>query len=376
MKEPSQAHWATPDETRILVGGSVAWNGLAQTPQQTWAFRRAELTCFSESPFFCSNGQRVTMGHIRMLPPRAQGGARLVSMVERLFKELRLFTDKLPRGAKVAVVICLAERYAEKVATPRMRAQRELLTRSVEKALAETGLTTTLSFQTRGHAALAHAMVEVVPLLASRRVDAALVGGLDTSYDAEVIEALLEENRLFDGENLDSIIPGEGGAFSLLATAEVLRRAGLEPTARIEGVATAVEPAPQTTDLPTQAVGRTFVMRVLADQMAAARRKVDHWLLDLNNERYRMEEWQQAFPRATAQVSTEGTRFELLPALLGDLGAATLPTALIVAAEGLSRGQSGFESCIASASSVGPDRGAILLSRATATGNGAAARGS
>jgi hypothetical protein len=55
---------------------------------------------------------------------------------------------------------------------------------------------------------------------------------------------------------------------------------------------------------------------------------------------------------------------ELLPPFLGDLGAATLPTAMVIAVEGFTRGDPAAQTCLACASSAGPGRGAVLLSAA------------
>ena len=52
----------------------------------------------------------------------------------------------------------------------------------------------------------------------------------------------------------------------------------------------------------------------------------------------------------------------MLPMRFGDLGAATLPTAAVLAAQALVRGAPPSQRCLLCASSVAEERGAVLLS--------------
>jgi 3-oxoacyl-[acyl-carrier-protein] synthase-1 len=369
-------HWASPEGGSVLLANTAARNGLALSAHQTWAFRRAELTCFAESPFICANGQRATMGHLRTLPPRAEGGVRLAQISLALVEDLTPALRRLPSGAKVALVLGVGERFAEQTATPRMRAQRQTLEATLTQALLALSLDAFVRLEARGHAALAYGLIEMLPHLLAHRLDAVIAGGVDTAYDAEVVDQLLEEGRLFDGENLDSCIPGEGGALSLLALPEMVRRAEWVAQARLEGAAVASEPVPLRAAAPSQAQGLTQVMVALADQARSTGRSVDWWLCDVTGERYRTEEWQQAFPRASATASLEGAQLELLPTHLGDLGAGTLPTGMAVAAEGLMRQDPRAQTCLLTASSVTEARGALLLSALGQSSPGLLAPGS
>src|SRR5262249_44876702 len=93
----------------------------------------------------------------------------------------------------------------------------------------------------------------------------------------------------------------------------------------------------------------------------------DWWITDLTHERDRVREWQLVMPRAMAGVSEGEPVLELLSPFLGDLGAAALPTALVLAAEGVTRGDPpSARNCLACAASAGTGRGAVLLSSAAA----------
>ncbi|MBZ0117848.1 MAG: hypothetical protein K8H88_12675, partial [Sandaracinaceae bacterium] len=90
---------------------------------------------------------------------------------------------------------------------------------------------------------------------------------------------------------------------------------------------------------------------------------VDWWLGDLTHEDYRQRELQLAWPRFPQSAMGPSALVEQLPAHLGDLGAATIGTAISVATEGMSRGDPAARSCAAFACSQGTLRGAVLIRR-------------
>ncbi|HEY1335107.1 MAG TPA: hypothetical protein VGF31_12680, partial [Myxococcaceae bacterium] len=155
----------------------------------------------------------------------------------------------------------------------------------------------------------------------------------------------------------------EGGAFLLLARADVGRPLRWSAAARIDAVAHTDEPAATDADAPVTGEALTRAVRAICDPLEKAGRKVDWWLSDLTHERDRVREWQLVMPRAMVGVSEGEPVLELLSPFLGDLGAATLPTALVLAAEGFTRGDpAAARNCLACAASAGPGRGAVLLS--------------
>ena len=351
--------WADPEGQSALVCGTTAWNGLGFTPHQIWAFRRAEIAAHAETPFRLAEGQRATMLHIRTLPPRSQGVDRLVPVLRRLVAPLFGRAGVLDRP-RVAVVLGVAERFAAR--RPWAKEARKL-EGALEMEAKAAGIEIQIQLVPRGHAALAFALPAVCSALGSGRVDVAIAGAVDTSYDADVVDELLAQRRLFDGKNLEGFIPGEGGAFLLLARGDLARRARWPAAARIEAVACAEEPAALDPDGPVTAAALTRALRALCDRLEASQRTVDYWLCDLTHEPDRVREFLLAFPRATAGVGNSETTMELLSPFLGDLGAATLPTALGIAAEAFTRGDPPGHTCLASASSPGPSRGAVLVSK-------------
>lgn len=356
-------NWGGSWGSAPVVVATAAWNGLAFNPHQIWASRRAELTAFAETPFRCTNGERATMAQIRTLPPRSYGLDRMSVIGRRLIDELLPMLRKVPSGSRLALALCLSDRFAGRGKAKRFSVERAAMEKALVDRLEQHGWAPLLHTEARGHASLAFAMIEADAALASGAVDLAIVGGVETYYDPDVIDELLQQQRLFDGENLDGFIPGEGGAFFLLARPELARRANWEPVARVESAVTAQEPASMFSDAPCQAIGLSRALGAVADRLRKEKRLIDWWLGDLTNENYRVHEWQLALPRASAGVSGQNSTMEFLPVLLGDLGAATMPTGVAIAAEGFLRRDPDAKNCLIVGSSTNADRGAVLLGR-------------
>lgn len=351
-------HWGAAGP---VVCATSAWNGLAFSPWQTWAFRRAELTAFVESPFYAPNGKRVTAASIRTLEPRWTGLDRMVRIGGAVIERLLPVALATPKGARLGLFTCLDARFGD-AGDARSRREGVALEEHLADKLLAWGLEPARTTVARGHASMAFALAEAGDAIARGALDAAVVAGVDTYHDPDVMQAALDEGRVFDGENLDGFIPGEGGAATLLASPALVGRAGWDALATLEGVATGHEPAHMRTELPCAGVGLSRTLLALADRLRDEGRAVDWWIGDVTGEDYRAHEFQLAFPRASAGVSRGEPTLEFLPGLLGDLGAATLPTAVAVAAEGFARGDPRAATCVCFAGSVTGDRGALLLS--------------
>jgi 3-oxoacyl-(acyl-carrier-protein) synthase len=259
---------------------------------------------------------------------------------------------------RLAIVVALAEHLGE-------ASRRGFQLRSHVGALMERlGFAPHVSLEPLGHAGGAAAMVTAAQILSGDHADVVLAGGLDTYYDASRVEELEEAGRIFDGENLDSFLPGEGGAFAVLSRPETARRLGWATRAVLTSAEVGREPVERRSGLSSGAGLASTVQRV-ADVLGRRSSKIEWMIGDVTNERYRTHELQLAFPRFTNRRTAPDAFIEFLPPLLGDLGAATLPTAMAVAAEGFLRGDPTARNCLAWACSDGPARGALLMERPT-----------
>jgi 3-oxoacyl-[acyl-carrier-protein] synthase-1 len=358
VNPPPVAAFRDASGEAALVCGTTAWNGLGFTPHQIWAFRRAEIAAHAETPFRLSEGQRATMLHVRTLPPRAQGVDRLAPILRRLVSPLLAQVASLGRP-RAAIVLGLADRFAD---GGRSASGARRLEASIAADARNAGVEATVQIVARGHAGLAFPLVSTCSMLASGALDVALVGGVDTYYEAAAIDDLVREGRLFDGKNLEGFIPGEGGAFLLLARGDVARRAGWHAAGRVEALAASQDPAAVDMEMPITGAALTAAIRAIVDPLLAQRRTVDWWISDLTHEPDRVLEWQLTYPRASAASSADAP-LDLLAPLLGDLGAAALPTAMVLATEGFLRGHPAARTCLASAASPGRERSAVLLAK-------------
>ncbi|HJL19685.1 MAG TPA: hypothetical protein RMH99_28745, partial [Sandaracinaceae bacterium LLY-WYZ-13_1] len=73
----SAVRWEGSSSSEPFVCAAHALNGLGFNAHQTWALRRADFRAVAEAPFFLPSGERMTMGHIRVLPEEEYGARRM-----------------------------------------------------------------------------------------------------------------------------------------------------------------------------------------------------------------------------------------------------------------------------------------------------------
>lgn len=348
-----------------VISSVCAFNGLAFTAWQSWAFRRAELTAFSESPYRLANGKRATMAPIRTLHPRASGIERLIPVGRVLFSQLQADLEKLPANARVGMVLVLPSRMGD--AGERIfRRQRAVLEHELAASLIEAHPSRGdqwLSMRSlpTGQTGFAEALIESAAALEADVVDAVIVGGIDTGMDPDVVERLLIEERLFDGENLDSVILGEGAALALLTRRDVARQCAWPTLARLRSVAIGHELSTRANEVPCMGLGLSRAAMEATSSLRDARTPLDWWISDMNAEDRRVHEFQLAWPRVAAGLMAPTSSLDFLPMHFGELGAATMPTALAIAVEGMRRGAPSARTCLITASDDAHPRGVALF---------------
>lgn len=373
------ATWGGPGEPPApVVSATAAFNGLGLNAHQSWAFWRAQLSPFVESPFVCPNGERATMCLARTLPVKEVGAERLLALARRAFTQLEPAFGRLPSSTRLGFGVGLSERFAEGT-EERLRVQRQRLERGLSDLIHARWPTAVVRMLTQGNASFGFALLEAAAALASGTLEAVVVGGVDSAYDPVAAERLVAQGRLFDTENLDSAIPGEGAAFVLLTTSTVARQAKLPAVALLAGAATDVEPSSGREAVPNAGQGLASVMRALTRSLKKRRLQLDWLIADVTNENQRVHEWMLALSRALApggldtagkdffQIAHNRLRTDFIPECFGDLGASTMPTAVVLASEAFSRGQPAAQQCLVVGSSTTPERSAVLLAPAAQT---------
>ncbi len=335
-------------------------NGLAFNSHQAWAFRRAEARVLRESPFRLPDGSLATMTHVEALPPDEHSASRLLLLFDQLIGGWLTWASARVAKGRVALAVALPERYHEGTPVERHAKQRTQLERAIRARVSAAGLEAQVALHAYGHAAAAYSIQWAGQLVVDGHADVAFAIGLDSYYDPDVIDALVEQRRLFDGQRIDGLVPGEGCAMVVIGSTNFVRDQGLPVLARLEAASVGQEPLHRYVGL-SLGDGLTDTVLALSEHLERSGRAVDWWIGDVSGESYRVRELQLSLPRFTAGTASPSSRLEQLPEHFGDLGAATIPTGMAIVTEGFMRGDPAANTCLLWASSDGPTRGAVLL---------------
>lgn len=214
-----------------------------------------------------------------------------------------------------------------------------------------------------GLAALAYA----AGLLARREADVCLVGGFDSLRDLELLHWLEGLGRLKRPGAPEGLLPGEGAAFLLVCGEGFRRRAGLTSLALLAPPVRGTEPHPWYAGAPCCGEGLTDALRGALDAGLPAGHRAGTTWCDLNGEAWRADEWAYAYLR-TSDRHGEPLRLRHPADCLGDLGAATSPMLVALAALDLSHPRTEADSALVfAASDTRPYRAACIVRRPEAT---------
>ena len=317
---------------------------------------RTGIPVLAAAPLVDGAGEQVTMGFDPTLDPYLVGDERAailaVSALEEAMAPLVAASQVMSARLLLAVDPPLAP-VPRGLPTPGARLAAIVHTRAKELS---PGIT--LEIVARGAPGAAFALPAALEALGARRIDAIVIGGAHSDYDPEIIAALDAAGRIFTPQNLDARVPGEAAAFVLLTREETARKLGVTPAARLAGVGHAVGPA-EGAALDPRAL--TSALRAAGEDLAEAGLRAGWGICDHSFEVGRVLEWQAAITRTRA-LWGEPHRLESPAQRVGALGAAALPLAIVLAAEGWKRGYAPSGVAMAFAGSEAGERGAIQLS--------------
>lgn len=207
------------------------------------------------------------------------------------------------------------------------------------------------------------AVQRALELLATRRVEQVLVGGVDTYWDAFLLANLDAEERLRVKERLtDGFIPGEAASFLLLRRAREAGRREHLLLARITSAGTGQEPGHRYSSEPYLGEGLAQSFHQLFQRMPGPRTKVRCVYAGLNGESFWAKEWGVAYLRHS-QHFEPGFRLEHPAEYTGDMGAALGPAMLALGSIGLQRGYRQGP-CLVWCSSDREERAAVMIQAA------------
>jgi 3-oxoacyl-[acyl-carrier-protein] synthase-1 len=212
----------------------------------------------------------------------------------------------------------------------------------------------------QGRAGGVAALEQAVHRLTRGEDEAILVGGVDSWFDADRLEALDAGRRLHGPGTENGFIPGEGAAFVLLVTR---RKAGTDRRwGSLVAASTELEPRPFGSTEPCHALGISVALnRAMAP---AAGTKVGWTLTDVLGERHRAEEWLFASGRIQSALTADVVQDTPLE-VSGDVGAASALLLVVVACLGWQTGYAPARLALIAAHSDGLERGAALLAEET-----------
>lgn len=362
-------------ETPVVLATSAV-NGLAYDSHQSWAFWRADGNALTGTPFRLHTGERATMAIVRSLDPRSFGVDRMCTLLQASLMHLEAPLAELAVGGRAEIFLAACE-HVDEASDPYFGRWKPRLEQTAGSWLQHRGQAPAVRVFPRGHAGLAHALIDAEAALRDGAIDLAIVGGVDSYYDPLRFDILEEQERIFDGSRTDAFIPGEGAAMLVLARESFARTARADARARVEMASVAEEPATMLGELPCTGQGLTRALRGVTKALKAQGRTIEWMIDDLTNEEYRARELVLALPRAInpggldtagrdyAELVAPTFRGDHLPEGFGDLGAATMPTAAALVVESFLRGDPPGRNCLISASSTGRDRGVIFLRSAS-----------
>lgn len=201
----------------------------------------------------------------------------------------------------------------------------------------------------RGHAGGVEALRFAADELAAGR-RGVVVGGVDSYYHPEVLRWLDEGFRLHAIGVEDGFVPGEGAAFAV-----IVGEASADDLAELIDARLGEEPSMLDEGLPPIAQGITALVRDVGGTGAP-------WVMhDANGEHRRQREWTMV----SLRHELTGGEVVRLPDELGDLGAATAPMMVAIAATSWRHGAAPADRALLLVASDGADRGAALIARAS-----------
>lgn len=346
-------------KTLALCVASGARTPLGSTLVETAFLLRTGIAAMAAAPLADAEGEQVTMCFDKALDPYLVGEERAWELAAPALAEAIEGLGEESQSLSMHLLLCL-----DAPLLPPLRGEQApgaLLAQHLHARAREFSPEITLEICARGAAGPAFALPRALDALASRQVDALVIGGVHTDYDPATIAALGALGRLHGPKNLDALIPGESAAFVVLMREDTARRYQLDAAASLAGIGSAMARArPDNDESVMDAKGLTAAVRAAASALAAEQLRVGWMLTDHTFESPRILEWQTMATRAHALFGSPHS-LESPAQRLGHLGAASLPLSIALAAEGWKRGYAPSAIAMAFAGSDAGERGAIVL---------------
>ena len=346
----------------VIVGvGMMTAVGL--TAPETAASVRAATMRFVETPIRDSQFEPFTLAEVPDdgLPPLVDAVAGEHTLTDRERRMLRL--GALPLLEAVASLPTGERSPGLALALPEMQPGRRLdgarflsfFARQIESRF---DLTRSFAVD-EGRAGALVAIARAAQVIRGGQASVMLAGAIDTYRDLFVLGTLDAEQRVKSQRNHDGFIPGEGAAFLLLASAELVARAGIPPLGRLTRVALDEEPGHLYSDTTYRGEGlaRTFAQLLSSGDVGAPVAEV---FSSMNGESHWAKEWGVGYIRNRSGF-LEDVTIQHPADCYGDTGSASGPLLVGLAALGMRDGYRRSPSLVYCSSDRGP-RAALAIS--------------
>jgi 3-oxoacyl-[acyl-carrier-protein] synthase-1 len=295
--------------------------------------------------------------------------ARWLALAQHAFRDLclsaRLPTDDAPFWQRTALVLITPDLDDDRfMFNP--QCYREMIDESyvapLQRALGLEIAAEQLFLLPDGRTGAIRALSGAAKMLQQSRVDRVVVLVADSCLDGHTLEWLHESDRLKAPDQPTGLMPGEAAAALLLESEESANADGRRVRVRIDAAAIDREAE---AFLGTPRKHGKALVRALTEALrtGGATGFTGDLVADLNGEEWRAYD----FGAAVAQVPQEVMRNHrlVLPAMsIGDVGAASGLTSLVVAATALERGYAATASALVICTSGSGRVGAALIRRA------------
>lgn len=353
------------DDRRVYIAGGGMITPIGANTEMTAVAVRAGVSAYALSDFYDRQQQSITMASV----PND-----VFALVEANIVEGNRFNERRDRVTKMAIV-AIREACAERaplqpvsllIAMPEGPADAEDIEYFVGNL--ETNCrpwvraTNSRRFH-HGRAAGLEAIGFVFQHLSDFPDDYFLIGGSDSYHDHSRLHPLSEADRLRVPTNKDGFVPGEAACFLLLTRQRerAMIRQGHLIALHPPGLAD--EPGHLTSQEPYRGDGLAHAFRqALADRTPGA---VQAIYSSMNGEHFWAKEYGVAYTRHH-EYFHDPVKFEHPADCYGDLGCATAPALIALAAEDLLKNPKAHAHLVYS-SSDGPKRGALVLEKIPAT---------
>lgn len=235
--------------------------------------------------------------------------------------------------------------------------------KDIQSALSQfTELPTEISsirIATEGHASGLYALRSATEQIRQGKIDACLVGGIESYFHPDTMEWLDENRQLATADARSAFVPGEGAGFCLIMNDETSRQYKLHVLAQVLNVGIGQERKLIKSSDVCLGEGLTESIEQ-AVTCLLPEKKINNVICDINGERYRGEEWGFTCTRL-ARLFDDPTGYICSSSNWGDNGAASGPLFVMLACQAAIKGYAKGPLSMLWASSEGGLRAAAIL---------------